>query len=106
METSPLYHGYARQDWTVDGCPALLVAPHEAAPGRPWIWRAEFFDAFPGADLALLARGFHLAYIQVGNTFGAPDALRHWDFFYPELVEKHGLSPKPALEGLSRGGLY
>ena len=23
---------------------ALVVAPKQAAPGRPWIWRAEFFD--------------------------------------------------------------
>jgi hypothetical protein len=100
------YHGYARRDWVVDGCEAILVAPHEDAPGRPWIWRAEFFDGFPGVDLALLARGFHLAYIQVGNTFGCPDALAHWDVFYPQLVGEHGLSRKPVLEGISRGGLY
>jgi pimeloyl-ACP methyl ester carboxylesterase len=100
------YHGFARHDFTVDGRAAIVVAPREAAPGRPWIWRAEFFDHRPEIDLALLARGFHLVYIDVGNTFGCPDALAHWDVLYELLTTRHGLSRKPVLEGLSRGGLY
>jgi len=100
------YRGYDRYDLTVDGCPAIIVVPKQAAAGKPWVWRAEFFDAFPQVDLALLARGFHLVYINVGNTFGCPDALKHWDVLYKEMTRKHGLSGRPVLEGLSRGGLY
>ena len=100
------YHGYDRYDFPVDGCQAIVAVPKMAAAGKPWIWRAEFFDHRPETDLALLAKGFHLAYIGVGNTFGCPDAMAHWDVFYRELTTKYGLSRKPALEGLSRGGLY
>lgn len=100
------YHGFARYDFGVDGCDAAVVAPKENAPGTPWIWRAEFFDHRPEADLALLSRGFHLVYIQVGNTFGCPSAMKHWDAFYAELTGKYGFGKKAALEGLSRGGLY
>ncbi len=100
------YHGYLCHDFPVDGCDAKVVEPKQAAPGRPWIWRAMFWDAFPSADLALLAQGFHLAYIEVGNTFGCPDAMKHWDPFYALLTGTYGLSKYPALEGLSRGGLY
>lgn len=116
------YHGFDRYDFEVDGRKALVVTPHQLAKtlgikqgskesgkesGKlPWIWRAEFFDHRPELDLALLARGFHLVYIEVGNTFGAPSAMKHWDVFYEELTSKYGLSPKPTLEGLSRGGLY
>jgi pimeloyl-ACP methyl ester carboxylesterase len=100
------YHGFARHDFTVDGCPAIVVQPTDPLPGRPWVWRAEFFDAFPLFDLAMLERGCYLAYIQVGNTFGCPSALAHWDVFYEELTGRYGFSPKPILEGLSRGGLY
>ena len=100
------YRGYERYDFSVDGCPATVVVPRQPAADKPWVWRAEFFDAFPQVDLALLAKGFHLVYINVGNTFGCPDALKHWDVLYKELTEKHGLSRKPVLEGLSRGGLY
>lgn len=100
------YHGFDRYDFVVDGCKAIVVAPQKAAPGRPWIWRAEFFDHRPEADLALLGKGWHLVYINVGNTFGCPDALAHWDVFYRTLTQDHALSARPALEGLSRGGLY
>jgi hypothetical protein len=100
------YHGYDRYDFTVDGCDALVVTPHQVAQGKPWIWRAEFFDHRPETDLALLEHGFHLVYIQVGNTFGCPSAMKHWDAFYAELAGQYGLGKRPVLEGLSRGGLY
>lgn len=100
------YHGFIRFDFQVDGCNATVVTPHGAAPGLPWIWRAEFFDHRPELDLALLERGFHLVFIEVGNTFGAPSAMKHWDAFYLLLTRDYGLAPKTVLEGLSRGGLY
>ena len=100
------YRGYRRLDLVVDGCPAIVVEPHAPLPGKPWVWRAEFFDAFPDFDLCMLAQGYHLAWIQVGNTFGCPAALDHWEVFYRTLSGERGLSTRPVLEGLSRGGLY
>jgi len=100
------YRGFNRYDFVVDGCATIVVAPHEVAPTRPWIWRAEFFDHEPQADLALLERGFHLTFIEVNNTFGCPWAMDRWDSFYAFLTGEYGLHPKAALEGLSRGGLY
>lgn len=100
------YHGYALHNLTVDSCNAHLVEPRKALPGRPWVWRTMFWDAFPGVDLALLKAGLYLAFIDVGNTFGCPDAMKHFDAFYTVMTQRYGLSPKPALEGLSRGGLY
>ena len=100
------YHGYERYSFSVDGVDCLVVTPKQAASGKPWIWRAEFFDHHPEIDLGLLANGFHLAYMNVGNTFGCPDAMAHFLVFYNELTGKYGLSKKPVLEGLSRGGLY
>lgn len=101
-----LYHDFRRHDFVIDGCDAIVVEPETVARGRPWIWRAEFFDHRPEADLALLKRGFHLFYIQVGNTYGCPSAMAHWDAAYKDLTTKYDLSKQPALEGLSRGGLY
>lgn len=102
-----LYHGYTRYDFALaDGTPAIVVVPKETMAGRPWVWRAEFFDHRPEVDLALVAKGFHLVHLKVGNTFGCPSAMDKFDAFYALLTTKHGLSPRPVLEGLSRGGLY
>jgi pimeloyl-ACP methyl ester carboxylesterase len=100
------YHGYVLQHFVIDGCSAHLVRPDQPLRGNPWVWRTMFWDAFPGADLALLKAGFHLAFVDVGNTFGCPDAMKHFDAFYATVTREHGLALKPALEGLSRGGLY
>ncbi len=99
------WHGFDRYDFPVDGRKCIVVAPKKAAEGRPWIWRARFFGHEPQTDVALLGRGFHVVYIDVGGLFGAPKAVAHWDAFYKYLTEKHGFAGKAALEGMSRGGL-
>ncbi len=100
------WNGFERLDFEVDGRKCLLVLPHRAAAGNPWIWRTEFFGHEPQADLALLARGFHAAYMDVQNMYGAPVAVRHMDALYAYLTSKRGLARQVVLEGFSRGGLF
>jgi sialidase-1 len=101
-----VWNGYERLDFTIDGRNCLLVLPKKAAPGNPWIWRTEFFGHEPQADLALLGKGFHAAYIDVQNMYGAPVAMGHMDALYQHLTSKHALASKVVLEGFSRGGLF
>ncbi len=100
------WNGYDRYDFMVDGRNCLVVVPKAAAPGKPWIWRTEFFGHEPQADLALLAKGFHAVYMDVQNMYGGPVALRHMDAFYDQLTGRQGLAKKTVLEGFSRGGLF
>ena len=100
------WFGYERLDFTVNGRAGLVVRPKAPAPGSPWIWRTEFFGHEPQADIALLGRGFHVAYVDVQNLYGAPIALQHMDRFYAQVTRLYRLSPKPLLEGFSRGGLF
>jgi pimeloyl-ACP methyl ester carboxylesterase/lysophospholipase L1-like esterase len=100
------WEGFERRDFEVDGRKCLLVVPRSAAKGKPWIWRTEFFGHQPQADVALLHKGFHVAYMDVQNMYGAPVALDHMDRCYEHLTMVRGLSPKTVLEGFSRGGLF
>lgn len=100
------YHGFKSHQVQVDGCECVVVDPKIVAAGNPWIWRMEFFDHRPMADLALLEKGYHLAYMNVGNTFGSPKAIAHLDQFYQFAVRELKLNRKVVLEGFSRGGLY
>ena len=99
------WEGFDRYDFEVAGREAWVIAPPEPAPGRPWIWRARFWGHEPQTDIALLERGFHVAYCDVADLFGAPPAVEIWNTFYAKMTGVHGLAPKVALEGLSRGGL-
>jgi len=106
-ETIDSWRGFKRHKFTVDGCPAWLVEPTNALSGAQWSWCMEFPDAFAERCAApqLLAKGFYHAHVSVGNTFGSPAAVKHFNAFYRELTER-GLAKKVVLIGLSRGGLY
>jgi pimeloyl-ACP methyl ester carboxylesterase len=100
------WEGFERHDFEIDGRKCLLVMPATPAAGKPWIWRTEFFGHEPQADLALLHKGFHVAYMDVQNMYGAPVALDHMDKFHEHLTTSRGLAQKTVLEGFSRGGLF
>jgi len=106
-ETVDAWNGFKRHNFKVDGCAAWVVEPKQPLPGKPWSWCMEFPDSFTERCAApgLLAKGFYHAHITVGNTFGCPAAMKQFDDFY-ETIRAHGLAPKVALIGISRGGLY
>ena len=82
-----------------------VVTPKKAAEGKPWVWRARFFDHQPQFDVAMLHKGYHLVYCHVGGRYGSPKAVKIWNSYYKTLTEEHGFAKKPILEGMSRGGL-
>lgn len=100
------WNGFNRYHFTIADRPAYLVVPQKVAPGRPWVWRARFPNYHAEMDIALLQRGFHLAYIDVADLFGSPRALDAFDQNYEFLTTRVGLTSKVALEGVSRGGLF
>lgn len=91
------WNGFTRHDFQVDNVNVIVVEPEKALPGRPWAWRGEFFGAFPNADVELLKRGWHLAYMSVPNRFGSPKAVARWEKFHDVLVKDYGLHTKPGL---------
>ncbi len=99
------YRGFAKHEFVAEGQHLLVVEPKQAAPGRPWIWRCEFFDHEPQGDLALLAQGWHVVHdADAAGHFGGPAGVAAWEVCYRVLTTTYGLSPKPLLEGFSRGG--
>jgi hypothetical protein len=76
----------------------IVVVPQKPAVGNPWSWRGCYWDHEPQAEVELLKRGFYIAFIMC-------DPDQHWDVWYAYLTGKHGLSPKPAFSGMSKGGV-
>lgn len=102
------WNDYQRRDFQLPEtkADATLVLPKEPAEGNPWIWRARFWGHQPALDLALLERGYHLAYVNVGNLYGNPEAMTRGEELHRYLTTKFKLNQKPILEGMSRGGLF
>jgi len=80
----------------------ILVVPPQMAAGNPWSWRGCYWNHMPQAEIALLQRGFCVAYISADATLKPG---KEWDAWYAFLTE-HGLSQRPAFIGMSRGGEY
>ena len=91
--SSSTWEGYRCDKFVLDGRDCILVRPHVALQSKPWIWRTEFFGEFHTLDLALLKAGFHVAYIDMRNMYGAPTALRIMDEYYAHLTGPSALAP-------------
>ncbi|OMF22950.1 hypothetical protein BK133_25115 [Paenibacillus sp. FSL H8-0548] len=100
------WQGYERADFMLQGREGFVIFPREAAPGRPWIWRAEFFNDFPSVDVALLDRGWAIAYGRFSHMYGCPGAILLMRAFQSFVTEMFGLADRTVLFGFSRGGLY
>lgn len=72
----------------------------------PYVWRAEFFGAFPEVDLAMLEKGYAVVYYRISDQYGSPYAVGEMNLFQIFLQDKFGLLPQAVLFGFSRGGLY
>ena len=99
------FRSFAKYSFQNDKANCMVVVPTRIAKGKPWIWRARFWGHEPQFDVALLNKGYHLVYCDVGNLYGSPKAVARWDSFYKYLTEEHGFAKKVVLEGMSRGGL-
>jgi hypothetical protein len=103
------FHSFAQYDFKLEGIDfkvddvkiesinCKVVVPDKIADGKPWIWRATYWDHEPQTEIALLMRGFHV--VHVGTR-----SVKLWDTFYKYLTESHGFDKKAVLEGMSIGG--
>lgn len=104
QRTSFNFHGFQGYDFVVNNIPCKLVKPVKAAKGNPWIIRARFWNHEPQVDIELLEHGFHVAYCDVADLYGSPEAVERWNTFY-KYMRNAGFHKKVVLEGMSRGGL-
>ena len=99
------WFGYELLEFEVFGRAAKLVLPKERAKGSPWLLKTEYFGAFPAFELEMLARGWHVAYIQNQTRWHVDSD----DVATAELAEtlerEFSLAPSCVTVGMSAGGL-
>ena len=99
------YFNYEAYQFDFDGSRAIIVKPN-VKPNGKWVYKTEYFTAFPDTQNEFLDRGYHLCY-NANITRWAPDSdlIRKGKFM--EFVSKEfGLSKKCIPIGMSCGGLY
>jgi hypothetical protein len=99
---TPCYDRYdatTDSQWGVTGI--TILAPQNAAPGNPWVYRADRIDReATSVDLALLAKGFYVIAAPITTQPGP--SSDEWGKVYKQLTQA-GFSTKPVLEGGGSG---
>jgi pimeloyl-ACP methyl ester carboxylesterase len=90
------YDRYSFQQNGVEGAITVIV-PKKTAPGKPWVFRADYVSREAVVDLALLAKGFHIVTGPVPYNADGP-SLESWNAVY-KLLTDNGFAKKPVLEG-------
>jgi predicted esterase len=108
-----------RLDFAVGGGKGFIILPtKEKLDGsRPWVWIAPTFVDHPQPRKEvprddhgwicrqLLANGFYMCGVDVGESYGSPDGRRLYSKLYERVVREFALAERACLLGQSRGGL-
>ena len=99
------WNGFKRLDFQFNGRDCILICPTVACKGNKWLYRTEYFGAFPDMEIKMLEQGYALAYMQ-NTTRMCPETDTDMRPLFCEFLSKEfGLNPKCALVGLSCGGM-
>jgi len=88
------YDGITPSQWGIKGLE--IIVPKRAAPGLPWVFRADRIGRDALVDQALLARGYHIVTVPLPGQTGITQ--KDWDTAYKFMTD-HGFSRKPVMEG-------
>ncbi len=100
------FFGYRRLDFKFMGRDAILVLPNEKDEMSRWLYKTEYFSAFPELELDMLARGYHVAYLANRSRWVKEDDIEVKDAFCAYLAREYGLNERCVPVGYSCGGMH
>lgn len=106
LEKNGKWKGFKSVNFVFEGYKAIVVFPKVKNETKKWIYRTEFFGAFPSTDIAMLGEGYHVIALAISNQFGSPSAVSIMKRFVDYVSQKYSLQKRGILFGFSRGGLY
>lgn len=99
------WNGFRRLDFTFEDAPAILVCPEKPIEGNKWLFKTEYFGAFPAFELEMLARGYFVAHVQNRTRWTPDDVTEKQARFAHYLHKEMGLAQKCLTVGMSCGGM-
>jgi len=89
----------------------VILPTKEAGDGsHPWLWYAPTIGRHPNRAnewlfRPLVAQGFAVAGVDVGESYGSPAGRKVYSEFYAHVRKEYGLDARASLVAQSRGGL-
>ncbi len=100
------WDGYNVQTLEIEGTTVWIAIPEKPNENRDFVFKTEYFGAFPNAETMLVDAGFHVVGVK-NETRAAPDRdLDREVRIFDILSEKYGLNKKCVPVGMSFGGAH
>ncbi|MBQ8648741.1 MAG: alpha/beta fold hydrolase [Clostridia bacterium] len=99
------WEGFERLDFEFKGRKAILIVPNKPTKEKKWLFKTEYFGAFPSFELEMLKRGYYVAHIQNKTRWCLPEDTDIKAEFCELLSAKFGLNEKCMPVGMSCGGM-
>ena len=99
------WNGFRKIEFLFENREAILVIPKHANENKNWLFKTEYFGAFPSFEIEMLKRGWHLAFIKNVTRWCLDEDLDLKKRFAEYLHEQYGLYHKCVPVGMSCGGL-
>ncbi len=100
------WNGFERIDFRFDGRRAIVVFPEQVTSDNKWLFKTEYFDAFPAFEIEMLRRGYALAYIENKTRWCLPEDIDVKAKFSDFLQKAFHFNKKCLPVGMSCGGLH
>lgn len=100
-----LWNGYKRLDFQFEGHNAILVVPDQPTSDKRWMFKTEYFGAFPNFEIEMLGKGYYLTHVKNTTRWCLPEDTQRQVRFAKFLQEEFGLYQKCMTVGMSCGGM-
>ncbi len=99
------WNGYKMLEFEFEGQNALLVFPKTQNKRKKWLFKTEYFGAFPKFELEMLERGYYLAHVDNATRWCLDSDTERQADFAGFLSKEFGLEKKCVPVGMSCGGM-
>ena len=99
------WNGFERLDFQLDGRMAILVCPKTPQADKKWLFKTEYFGAFPSFELEMLERGYYVAHVENTTRWCLPEDTDVKATLCKLLINELGFYPKCMTVGMSCGGM-
>jgi pimeloyl-ACP methyl ester carboxylesterase len=100
-----IWNGFSGVEFDFMGQCAKVIKPNCTANGK-WVFKTEYFDAFPDTQIEFLNRGWHLVFNKNDNRWAEDYDLERKVKLAGFVSETFGLDERFVPLGMSCGGLY
>ena len=99
------WNGYRQLTFQFEDHEAILVVPKEPTQDKRWLFKTEYFGAFPDFEIEMLGRGYYLAHVKNTTRWCLPEDTQRQVRFANFLHTEFGLHEKFVTVGMSCGGM-